>query len=323
MEFIKNFCELTRAYSLLITLASCAIVFAYAHYSPEFTLGNFILMTIALCCIQMGANLYDDYKDIKRQLKQGKRLDEITFSSFVPKARLILNKTFSINQVKLIINLLFSIAIGIGICFALNCGWPIIVLMAIGGVLTLFYPISSKYYLAEVIIGLIFGPLIIMGGYYALTQEFNIDLMFLSIGIFSAVLVLLHAHNIMDWEFDEKDGKKTLALLCKTKPDAIQFLKDLIIFSYAIVLVGVFLDKFNPYILYSFLTLPIATELIKSMEEYIEIKNVEFKPRWYWGFFENWSEIKKNHLEFFMYRFYLARNFAFFFAVLASIGVVR
>lgn len=323
MEFLKKFCELTRGYSILVTLASMIVVYSYAHYHDAFSFINFVILTIALCVVHMGANLYDDYRDIKKQLKQSKNLSEVHFNSFVPKARLILNGTFSLKQVKLIINLLFSIAIGIGICFTIVAGWPVLLFMLAGGILTLFYPYSYKYCLGEVIIGLIYGPLMIMGAYYTLTQDFNPDLLLLSVAIFSSTLVLLHAHNIMDWEFDEKDNKKTLARMCKNKNDAIQLLKELIVYSYAVVLAGVFLGRFNPYILYVFLTLPIASELIKSMKEYVAVVNVEFKPRWYWGFFENWQTIKENNLEFFMYRFYLARNFGFFFAILATIGVMR
>ena len=58
------------------------------------------------------------------------------------------------------------------------------------------------------------------------------------------------------------------------------------------------------------------------MKDYININDVELKPRWYWGFFENWETIKENKIEFFMFRFYLARNYAFFFALFAAVGAM-
>ena len=126
----------------------------------------------------------------------------------------------------------------------------------------------------------------------------------------------------MDWEFDIKEGKNTLALLCKTKPRAIVMLKWMIITSYTIIVFGIFNLNFNPNMMYVFLTLPIATKLQKSIKDYINIKDVKFIPRWYYGPFENWDKIKENKIDFFMYRFYLARNFALFFAIFASIGAV-
>lgn len=322
MNSIKNFMELTRAYTLQMTLASCLIIFCFAYYSEHFTFLNFILMTIGLCCVQLGANLFDDYIDIKNKMKDGTPLNEVHFKSFRPKAQLIINGTYNLKQVERILNVLFSIAVGVGVCFTIFAGWKILLFVLIGGALTLFYPVSSKYYLAEIIVGLCFGPLMIMGGYFGLTLEYSPDLFLLSWAIFFSTLVLLHTHSLMDWEFDIENNKNTLCILSKTKENAIKVLLGLITASYLIVVFGVLSAKFNPNILYVFLTLPIATRLIESMKDYINIKDVKFEPRWYYGFFENWSKIKEIHLDFFMYRFYLARNFAFFFALFASIGAM-
>ena len=42
----RNFIELTRAYSLGITLASCVIIFSYAYYSEHFSFINFIMLVL-------------------------------------------------------------------------------------------------------------------------------------------------------------------------------------------------------------------------------------------------------------------------------------
>ena len=323
MDKVRNFLELTRGYSLLVTFASCFVIYSYAHYSPSFSPVNFAFIVFALCCVHMCANLYDDYRDVKRELEKGKRLRDISFSGFRPKARLILNGTFSINCVRRIIGILSVFAISIGISFTMSCGWPVLAYMIIGAVLTAFYPYSSKYGCAEIVVGLVFGPLMIMGGYYALTMSFDINLFILSLAVMFATLVLLHVHSIMDWEFDINNGKKTLAIMTGSKQNAIKVLAIMVSLPYLIVLLGVLFNMFNPRMLYVFLTLPISTKLIPSMKEYIEIKDVKFIPRWYWGFFENWKAIKDAHLEFFMFRFYLARNFSFWFALFASIGVMQ
>ena len=319
---ILNFLQLTRAYSLSVTIASCLVILSYAHYSENFSWFNFIVMTIALCSIHLGANLFDDYIDVKTKLKKGIALKDIYFNSFTPKAKLITQEIYSLNQVKTILMTLFGIGLLSGLYFTLITGWQVLIFALIGGILTLFYPISSRYYLAEITIGLIYGPLIIMGGYFGLSGEFNSDLLLFSFAIFFSTLVLLHTHNIMDWEFDIKENKNTLAILCKTKENAIKALKYMIVLSYAIIVLGVLNLNFNPDMLYVFLTLPIATKLLESIKDYINIKDVKFEPRWYWGFFENWKEIKSEKIDFFMFRFYLARNFSLFFAIFASIGVV-
>ncbi len=319
---IKNFFQLTRAYSLPTTLASCAIILSYAHYSENFSWINFLILTTALCFIHMGANLFDDFIDVTMKLKKGIQLNEIRFNSFTPKARLIIENIYSLKQIKIILFTLFAIGILSGIYFIFIAGWQVLIFMILGGLLSLFYPISSKYYLAEIVIGLIYGPLMIMGGYFALCGEYNSNLLLLSFAIFFSTVVLLHTHNIMDWEFDINENKNTLAILCKTKQKAISMLKYIIIAAYLIIVVGVINLNFNPNMLYVFLTLPIATKLLESIKDYINIKDVKFEPKWYLGFFENWNEIKSEKTDFFMFRFYLARNFSLFFAIFASIGVV-
>ena len=119
-----------------------------------------------------------------------------------------------------------------------------------------------------------------------------------------------------------KENKHTLAILTGSKIKAICALKWMIIASYYIIFFGTITLRLNPHTLYVFLTLPIATKLISSMKDYINIKDVEFKPRWYWGIVENWKEIQAQKLDFFMFRFYLARNFSFFFALFACIGAM-
>lgn len=327
MNFLKqsfsNFMELTRAYALPVTFSSCLIIWAFAHYSVNFTYSNFALLVFALCCVHLGANLFDDYVDVKMKLKQCGSLDNISFERVVYKARLILNRTFSLPKVVLIFSALFLIALGVGIYFANNVSYGVLIFAAVGAVLAIFYPISAKFYLSEVIIGLIYGPLVINGGYYALTGGFNYGAFICSVAIFFAVIVLLHTDNIMDWEHDIKENKKTLPILYKDKVRAIALLKALIFWSYAVIVIAVALQILNPKSLYVFLTLPIAVKLPDSMDDYIKIKDVKFVPRWYWGPFENWKKIQEARIDFFMFRMYLARNFVLLFSLFLAVGTVK
>lgn len=321
MGTISKFIELTRAYSLGMTLASCLIVFSYAYYSEKFSWLNFALLVVAIGAIHLGANLFDCYIDVKNKLKEGCMLENMFFSN-PQKARLIKNGTYSLHKVRYIIFNLFLIGILLGIYFTYISGWQILLFALIGGILCLFYPISSKYYLSEIILGLIFGPLAITGGYFALTSDFNPNLFLLSWAIFFTTIILAHTHNIMDWEFDINNNKNTLAILTGNKQNAIYALKMMIIAAYAIVIIGVLALNFNPKMLYVLLTLPIAVKLLESIKDYVNIKDIEFKPRWYWGLFENWKEIKEQKMDFYMFRFYLARNFSFLFALFAAIGAM-
>lgn len=319
---VLNFFELTRAYALGVTFASCLIILSWAKFSEVFSYFNFFLLVFALCCVHLGANLFDDLIDVCLKLKKGETLETIHFNTFNPKAALIRNKTFSIKQVIIIISVLFALALLAGWYFIYIAGWEVAAYALVGAILVLFYPISSKYCLSELSIGLIYGPLMIMGGYWAVTAEFNQALFTLSLAIFSTALTLLHTHNIMDYEFDIQEGKKTIPILLKDKENSIYALKHLVALPYIIIVLGVILGIFNPKMLLTFIALPIGINLIKSLEDYINIRDVKFQPVWYLGPFENWDNIKKMNIEFYMYRLYLARNFLFFFALFAALGAI-
>ncbi len=326
MEFIKkiisNFVELTRAYALPVTLASCIVIWAFSHFYIDFSYLNFVLLVFALCCVHLGANLFDDYVDVKSKLKTVNSLSEISFERFTLKADLILKEVFSFKEVEIVISSLFLFAILIGIYFAFTVTPYVLVFALLGAILALFYPISSKYYLGEIVIGMIYGPLMINGGYLAMTGELNSNVAYVSFAIFFAVVVLLHTDNLMDWEFDVKENKKTLCILSGNKTKAILNLKIIIACAYLIICFGVLNGSLNPNSLYVFLTLPIATKLTESLKDYINIKDVEFIPRWYYGPFENWKKIQENKIDFFMYRMYLGRNFALFFAIFLAVGTI-
>ncbi len=329
MEFFKNFCKLTHAYNLIFTFASCFVMYSFAHYAAGFNSLNFIILVAVLCCIHLGANLYNDYIQVKHQLVSGKKLNEVSFGGFLPKAELILNKTFSIAAVRRIVNGLFVFALALAVSFSvaasssMSFGWVVIPLFLLGIVLSVLNGVASKHYCAELITGFVFGPLMIAGGYYTLVGGIDPRLLILSFAVMFAVMTVSHVINIMNWEFDINSGKKTLALLTGSKQNAIRLLSVLCAIPYAIVLIGVLSNEFNKTMLFVFLTLPVATKLISSVKEYVQVKNVEFKPRWYWGIFENWKVIKECGVDFFMFRLYLARNYAVMFSIIAAIGVMK
>ena len=141
-KYFLNFMQLTRMYSLATVLASCIIVLSFAHFHEKFSIINFILLTLALCCLNLFENLYDDFVDIKAQVDKGVKLQDVKFNSFVPKAKLILDGTFSFKQVAVILSVLALIPSLIGIYFIFFAGFPVLIFMALGVVLTLFYPFS-------------------------------------------------------------------------------------------------------------------------------------------------------------------------------------
>lgn len=333
-EFLSNFqnkkadfIELTRGYTLLTSAApwfvaaACASVSSHFYSDVKIKLFTTFLSFIAIICIHLGVNLFDDYMDVKKKLKDGIPLDKINFEDKIRnKAGLIINGTYSLKQVKNILFVLFGIGILAGVYFTFLYGWIIPVLAIIAGILCLLYPVSSKFYGSELIVGLIFGPLLIMGTYTALTGLYLNKLLIMSFAVALMIVVLLHTHNIMDFDFDIKTKKNTLCTLIGSKKGSLIALGIEILIAYLIIFYLAITQQFSWWILTSvILTLPLSIKLIISLNDYNNVKDLEFIPKWYLGPMENWDKIKEAHLEYFMYRFYLARNLGYFFCIILAV----
>ncbi len=318
IKWLKNFAELTRAYSLGASLAPWFVAFCWA-FASEFYAIDAVLSLVAIVFLHLGFNLYDDFIDVLLKLQKGERLSEIRFNAGKEKARLIINGTFPLLAVGVIIFTLFSIATIIGFYFFLLYGVAVLKIAALTAFLGLIYPISAKLYLSEIVISLIFGILLPKGVYLAMTGWSSTNLFLFSIALALIITPLAHIHSIMDWEFDEKNNKHTLARLCQTKKNAVTALGIMIFGAYSVLGIMVALNYVPPLMLLTFLTAPIGFELVKSADDYINMVDVDFKPRWWFGPMENWKHIQAEGTAFFMYRFYLARNLATLFAVIAGL----
>ena len=323
---IKPFMELTRGYTLPTSIApwfaAAAAASASAHYFSDvkFKLLSTFLTFIAVVCIHLGVNLLDDYIDVKKKLKEGYSLDKIEFEQKARnKARLIIDGTFSLKKVQYILCALFGTGVIIGgyFTYIYDIRIPLIAISA--GLLSLLYPVSSKFCLGEIIVGIIFGPLLFMGTYIALTGRFAPELLLMSVAIGLMIVLLLDAHNLMDYEYDKNTNKKTLCTLLGSKKRALGLIGAEILIAYLIIIYLVFTMQISYWALLSvIITLPLSIKLIISLNDYNNVKDLKFIPKWYLGPMENWDIIQKEHLEYFMYRFYIARNIGFLFCMILA-----
>jgi len=317
---LKKFYELTRGYTLLMSVVPFIAVFIlYLVWQQGLTFAAILkslICLIGIVAVHMFANLFDDYIDIQNKLKDDIPLNKINFKS-KRKARLILNGEFSIDNVEKILIALAGISALVGLFFVMISDIPVISYIILGGLLTVFYPFSAKFGLSELTIALIFGPLLMNGAFYALTST-NSSLVFsLSMAFGLMISILSITHSIMDYEFDKETDKKTLPVMLG-KEGSITLIEGLIIIAHIISLVA--FSKISPLFgIISILPLGfsayISSKLIMSLIDYINIKEVDFTPKWYLGIMENWEEIKANNYEYYMYRFYLARNLAAIFGL--------
>ncbi len=112
--------------------------------------------------------------------------------------------------------LLFAIGSALGLGLVALRGWPLAALGVIGllgGYLYTGGPKGYKYVaLGDPLVGLLMGPLMVLGSYFVLTGEMPIGKIFIqSIPVALLVIAILHGNNMRDINDDAQSGFRTLA----------------------------------------------------------------------------------------------------------------
>lgn len=287
---------------------------------------SWLLALVALFGVifaHLAMNLSDDYFDYKNgdynrraKASQGMRV-RIAKCEYLSQGKATLNQLLLVMIVFFILSFICG---GIIISFR---GWNITFLVLVAGVLGLGYSFPwlrlSYRGLGELVVGAMFGPLLMVGVYFASSGVFDIPVLFVSIAVGLLVTNIVYSHSILDVECDKSIDKITFAQILGTKKYILSFSFFCCFLPFIIIFLGVYLDYLHWTFLFSFLTLPMAIYLFKSMKDFCNNSPSELEPKWFLGKMERWDKIKESGIDWFMFRWYLARNLVSFFCLILMI----
>lgn len=318
---IKFWLDCSRWYALPMSIFSWLVIFIYALNED----GNFlygIITLIGICFAHLATNLFDDYIDFHQLKKQiDKNNKTILPNTQQGKCEYLLNNSTTKKDVLKITILYCFIALIIGLFLWAKSGNGILIFMGLGGIIVLSYPLLSNIRLSELAVGIAYGPLLFGGTYYAMTGQIELEPFILAIPTMLFTINLIYTDTFLDREFDNLEGKKTICTMFKTIFDALEFQKWLIIVGYISIFFIVLLDIVNASILITYLTIPLAIDLINSQNIYIQNKNKIPDKKWFHFPFENWDNFD-NKCKTFMFRMYQARNLMIYISILISISIL-
>lgn len=251
---------------VLVTLVSAGAGAAFAWYaSGVFSFSDFLFTVIILISAHLGANLSNDYFDHLSGNDEANRV----FTPFNGGSRVIQEKLFSPDLIKGASGLFFLIAIVFGIWFAwVRDLWEWLWLGALGVGIGFFYtarPLALAYRgFGELGIAVAFGPLVVGGAYLAQTGHWNNDIWFLALplGLLTAAILLLN--EVPDRSADASVAKKTLVVRLGMSRSAWLYAGFFCI-AYAGIVLGIFFGALPNWSALSFLTLPGAFLLVRSL----------------------------------------------------------
>lgn len=295
---------------------------------------------LGICAAHLGMNLADDYFDFKHDSRIRSDLSSTSIRARMEKCHYLLRegdaatgeRKATISQLgwAVVAFLGFAALMG-GITFVaqwLIHGWQAaigIVIYAVAGLIVgINYsgkPLELGYHgLGELVIGLMFGPLNMMGVQAALTgAPFTWQMLCISIGIGCMVTNIVYVHSVMEVDADADLGKMTFARLLKSKKAMIIFIGIFAIVPFVMLALGIGLGWWSPWYLLTIATLPMSIFLIHSTRLFAYGLPRNDTPRWWMGPMGDWEGYKQAGMDWFLFRWLLARNICTFFCLILMV----
>jgi 1,4-dihydroxy-2-naphthoate octaprenyltransferase len=249
LDPISRWLIASRAAVLVITLISSGIAGLFAFIEGGFDLFLWSLVTLGLLMAHATNNLLTDLTD---HLKGADSGDSFRTQYGVQPVEAGL---MSARDVLLYAAGTGLVALLAGACLVYLRGLPVLVLLAAGAFFVLFYTWPLKYVgLGEFAILVVWGPLMIGGGYYTITGEWNTDVVLASLPYALGTTAIIFGKHIDKLEADRERGIRTLPVLMGEKTARYAVLGTMIL-QYLLVAYLVLIGFFNPVMLVVFLSL--------------------------------------------------------------------
>lgn len=275
---LKSWWVAIRPNSLAAALVPVVLGSALAWYQTGLFLPVWFLITLlGAGLLQIGANLFNDYNDHRTGVDQANRTFVRPFNGGSRVIQLGLLTPLEILEGGIAAG---AIAVGLGLYLAAS-GRPLVLLLALVGLLSGWvYNRSGWNFIrggvGELIIGLNFGVLMMLGTWYV--QTGTLSWLPVLVGLPTTLLIsgVLYINQFQDEESDRRTGKVT-AVVRLGRDRAAQVFPLFFIASYAILLGLVRLELAPVATLLALLSLPVAWPAITIARRHSG-DNIELAP---------------------------------------------
>lgn len=173
--------------------------------------------------------------------------------------------------------------------------------------------------LGELVIFVMFGPLMMTGIYYAITGQLTWMIAILSIAVGLLVANIVYSHSVLDSIPDKKMGKKTMAHVMGSAKGQIAFSAFLNVTPFLIVVVGVVMGYLHWAYLTVLVMLPVALWLVKSLNDHVNDKEVLTEPKFWMGPMGDFEKYREAGIDWFLLRWLTARNIVQFYCIIICV----
>jgi 1,4-dihydroxy-2-naphthoate octaprenyltransferase len=210
------------------------------HDGGPFHWLRFLLTLVGAVAAQAGANLANDYYD---HVFGADELNVEYVRPFTGGSRMIQERVLPPRSILIASAIGFLIAAACGITlYALTGGIWIIILAASGGFCGFFYtapPFRASYNsVGEILIGLAFGTLLVLGAEYVQAGRMSIAAGLASIPVALLIMGVLYINQFQDYRSDKAAGKRNWVVLLGRRRAMVGYVA-IIVLTYIAIAIGV------------------------------------------------------------------------------------
>jgi 1,4-dihydroxy-2-naphthoate octaprenyltransferase len=262
LDPVARFLYAARSVILVISFQAALLAGILAATDRRLEAVPFVLVVVGYVVLHAISNLSNDYFGARR----GHDTDDS------PRRRYTVHPILSgsVSSGLLVRGLLglTAIAAGIGIYFVSLRGWPAVALVAAGALLLWAYDAAPRALkelgLGELAAFVVWGPLMIAGGYYVIAGRFSAAALLASVPYGLGVMSILVGKHIDQRAFDERKHQRTLPVLLGEGPSRLLD-RAAIMGMYLLVVAGILGGVLTPFALLIGFALPRARRALRVL----------------------------------------------------------
>ncbi|HDD55906.1 MAG TPA: prenyltransferase [Chloroflexi bacterium] len=256
LDLISRWLIATRAAVMVMTIFSAVLAGIFAFRAGAFNFWRWILVTIGLYLAHGTNNFLNDYTDFIKGVDE----DNYYRAQYGPHP--LLHGLMTKKELLTYAGITGAIAAACGIPLVIIRGEWSWLLMALGVIFVLFYTYPLKYIaLGEITVFIVWGPLMIAGGYYVITGlPWDWQIVLASLPYAILVTSVLFGKHIDKLKQDKELRIHTLPVVLGETP-ARWLMTGLLGISYLLVIYLIWTHFFTPVMLLILLAIPTLAEI--------------------------------------------------------------
>jgi 1,4-dihydroxy-2-naphthoate octaprenyltransferase len=262
LDLVSRWLIATRAMALVLSFISATIAGLLAVRVGQFDLGVWLLLTLGLVMAHGTNNLINDLVDYAKGVDRGNYFR----AQYGPQP--LEHKLMSQRELMTYIAVTGLIALASGLALVYYRGVPFgmtLPLMAVGAFFVLFYTFPLKYIgLGELVLLLVWGPLMVGGGYYVFTGLWDWNVALAGLAYSLGVCAALFGKHIDKLDMDQAKHIRTLPVILGERL-ARYGVVAMIVLQYLLIVYLIVTGFFTLLLLVVFLSLPVLFQNVLPM----------------------------------------------------------